>query len=82
MWTTPNKKEMEPATVVPERNPVALTNRADTESRRRELRLISLGKQHSGPRAEDSILVSSFPTHVSLEDCFLFVISTLSVHKS
>lgn len=82
MWTTPNKKEMEPATVVPERNPVALTNRADPESRRRELGRISLGKQHRGPQAEDSIFVSIFPTHASLGDSSLFVISTLSVHKS
>lgn len=60
---TPNKKEMEPATVVPERNPVALAKGADIEPRR-EFGMISVGELHSGPQAEDSILVSSFHTHV------------------
>lgn len=61
---TPNKKEMEPATVVTERNPVALAKGADLEPRRKELGMISVGELHSGPQAEDSILVSSFHTHV------------------
>lgn len=34
--TTPNKKEMERATVVPERNPVELAKGTDTEPRRRD----------------------------------------------
>lgn len=64
LQTTPNKKEMERATVVPERNPVELAKGTDTEPRRRELGMISLGELHSGPQTEDGILVSGFRTHV------------------
>lgn len=50
--------------MVPERNPVELAKGTDTEPRRRELGMISLGELHSGPQTEDGILVSGFRTHV------------------
>lgn len=64
--TKPKEKEKEQATVVPERNPVALTKGANTGPGSREPGMMSLGELHSGFQAEGGLLVSSFPTRALL----------------